>query len=873
MSQRESDTNGGAGKDPQASGGRGLAPLLRYRPLVIGALALVLLPLAMWVLGLGTSSATQIVALAIAALGLNLLVGYTGLTSFGQSAWFGIGAYCAALAQKHWFAGQIALPILFSMAFVAVLATVVGLLILRRRGVYFALLTLAFVALTYAIAFRWTELTGGEDGLGGLKRGGFAAIPLDNGLVYYAFVALIALGVLYVLLRVTRSPFGHVLVAIRENQQRATFQGYDVDRYRLGAFVLSAVVTGLGGALIGFLNYLVSAESVSVAFSGELLAMVVIGGMHHILGPALGVLFYILFRELFSIWTSNWLLWFGLVFVGFVLYSPSGLTGVWAKLQRRWRPATEESAAMSRRKIYEGLPLPAFLRPDAPHGTVLQVESMAKHFGGIRAVADARLSLRAGEVHALIGPNGAGKTTLFNLISGLFPPDAGTVRLNGKEIQRLAANRICRQGLTRSFQITNLFKGLSIYENLRLSLQACHPARFNIWRDIDSLAEVHAQTAELVKFLGLEGIESIEGGELSYGGQRLVDLGIALGSKPQVLLLDEPLAGLAAAERERVSNLVKSVAASIPVLIVEHDIDRVLGFSHRVTVMNQGEVLMAGTPDEVRSDRRVQEIYTGTGTPPRVDRAAHGAGVRSASEARERAQLLRFESVNAFYGKSHILNDATLDVRDGEIVALLGRNGAGKSTLLKTLAGLVPPASGRIEFEGHAIAGLPAPDIARLGIGYVPQGRGLFAGMTVAENLALGRLARATDGRHGVVWTEEKIYEYFPRLKERMHVAADYLSGGEQQMAAVARALSGNVKLLLLDEPFEGLSPAVVQELFRVFDRLRAHTSIVIVEHNLDLVLALADRVFALERGAVFHQGPAEPLLTDLDYRKRILWL
>jgi branched-chain amino acid transport system ATP-binding protein len=301
------------------------------------------------------------------------------------------------------------------------------------------------------------------------------------------------------------------------------------------------------------------------------------------------------------------------------------------------------------------------------------------------------------------------------------------------------------------------------------------------------------------------------------------------------------------------------------VLIVEHDIDRVLGFSQRVTVMNQGEVLMTGTPDEVRSDRRVQEIYTGTGTPPVTGRVA--------GEARDRAQLLRFTGVNAFYGKSHILNDATLDVREGEIVALLGRNGAGKSTLLKTLAGLVPAASGKIEYEGRDLAGLTAPEIARLGIGYVPQGRGLFAGMTVAENLALGRLARATDGSRGIVWSEERIFEYFPLLRERMNVAADYLSGGEQQMVAVARALSGNVRLLLLDEPFEGLAPTVVQELFKVFDQLRGQASIVIVEHNLDLVLALADRVFALERGAVFHQGPAEPLLADLDYRKRILWL
>jgi ABC-type branched-subunit amino acid transport system ATPase component len=588
--------------------------------------------------------------------------------------------------------------------------------------------------------------------------------------------------------------------------------------------------------------------------------------MRNMLGPALGALFFVLFRELLSIWTPNWLLWFGLIFVAFVLYSPAGLIGIWGTLSKRWRPAPEEAAAMSKRKIYEGLPLPDFLRPAKLSGTVLQVEGVSKAFGGIRAVTGASLQIEAGEIHALIGPNGAGKTTLFNLISGMFGADSGAIRLNGSEIQAVSPDRICHRGLARSFQITNLFRGLSIYENLRLSLQARHPMRFNLWRDIDSYDEVHTETAELIKFLGLEGIETIEGGELSYGGQRLVDLGIALASKPQMLLLDEPLAGLAAAERERVSNLIKNVAAGIPVLIVEHDIDRVLGFSQTVTVMNQGEVLMTGSPDAVRADRRVQEIYTGTGIPEIVHH-------RTDEIKGDAAQLLRFEGVNTYYGKSHILHDAALDVREGEIVALLGRNGAGKSTLLKTLAGLVPLTAGRIEYEGRDIGGLPAPDIARMGIGYVPQGRGLFAGMTVRENLALGRLARSSDGSHGVAWSEEQILEYFPRLKQRMDVAADYLSGGEQQMVAVARAMSGNVRLLLLDEPFEGLAPAVILELFGVFDRLRRHTSIVIVEHNLDLVLALADRVFALERGAVFHQGPAAPLLNDLDYRKQILWL
>ncbi|MCZ8294861.1 MAG: branched-chain amino acid ABC transporter ATP-binding protein/permease [Hylemonella sp.] len=837
----------------------------KYRPLWVGLAALVLLPLVFQAIGLTLDAATVVVILAMAAMGLNLLVGTTGLVSFGHSAWFGIGGYAAALAQLHWFKDQTVLPFAFSIVFTATLALAVGFLILRRRGVYFSLLTLALCALTFAIAFRWTALTGGEGGLGGIERGSIGPIDLNGHLTYYVFTALIAFAVLYGLLRIVRSPFGHVLVAIRENEQRATFQGYDIDKYKLLAFVLSATITGLAGALVVFLHRLAAAESTTVAFSGELLAMVVIGGMRSFLGPALGALFFLLFRELFSIYTDNWLLYFGLIFVAFIIFSPAGLTGIWAQLQRRFRPVLEDGAAMSKRKIYEGLPLPEFLRPKRVEGAVLEAQGISKRFGGIQAVRENSLTVQAGQIHALIGPNGAGKTTTFNLISGMFMPDTGTVRLHGQAVQHLAPDRICQQGLARSFQITNLFKGLSIYENLRLSLQARHAARFNFWRDIESYPEIHTETAELMKFLGLQGMEQVGGGDLSYGGQRLVDLGIALGSKPQVLLMDEPLAGLAAAERERVSNLVKTIASNIPVLIVEHDIDRVLSFSHRVTVMNQGEVLMSGTPDEVRNDQRVQEIYTGTGTPPVTGRTGIATG--------DRPLVLDFDKVNAFYGKSHILNDASLQVREGEIVALLGRNGAGKSTLLKSLVGLVPPASGRVVFNGRDIAGMSAPDIARLGIGYVPQGRGLFAGMTVSENLALGRLARPTDGKTGVVWDEAQILEYFPRLKVRMNVAADYLSGGEQQMVAVARALSGNVKLLLLDEPFEGLAPTVVQELFTVFDKLRQHVSIVIVEHNLDLVLALADRAYALERGAVFHEGPAEPLLTDLDYRKKILWL
>src|SRR5258708_28525130 len=231
-----------------------------------------------------------------------------------------------------------------------------------------------------------------------------------------------ALGVLYILLRLVRSPFGHVLVAIRENQLRATFQGYPVERYKLAVFVISAVVTGLAGALLAFQTYLVSAEAVSVSFSGDLLAMVVIGGMRSVLGPALGALFFILFREFLGIYTENWLFWFGLVFVAFIVFSPTGLVGVGERLMAPFRKKTTEDAAMSARRI-EVLPLPEFLRPTSHvDGEVLAARHIVKSFGGIRAVQGIDISVADRTLHALIGPNGAGKTTAFNLLSGMFPP-------------------------------------------------------------------------------------------------------------------------------------------------------------------------------------------------------------------------------------------------------------------------------------------------------------------------------------------------------------------------------------------------------------------------------------------------------------------
>jgi ABC-type branched-subunit amino acid transport system ATPase component len=267
--------------------------------------------------------------------------------------------------------------------------------------------------------------------------------------------------------------------------------------------------------------------------------------------------------------------------------------------------------------------------------------------------------------------------------------------------------------------------------------------------------------------------------------------------------------------------------------------------------------------NDARDSKRVQEVYIGSGS-----EALAGKHRETAAIERE---LLRLDQVNTYYGKSHILRDVSFHVAEHEIVALLGRNGAGKSTLLKTIVGIAPPSSGDIRLGGIPLARDTSAEITRRGVSYVPQGRGLFSGMSVAENLELGRMRRRNG--QGAFWEEERIFEFFPRIRERWRSPADYLSGGEQQMVAVARALSGDTKVLLLDEPFEGLAPAVVEELFEAFDRLRHEISIVIVDHHLDLALALSDRTVALETGQVTHIGPSNLLFQDLELRRKVLWL
>ena len=419
--------------------------------------------------------------------------------------------------------------------------------------------------------------------------------------------------------------------------------------------------------------------------------MVVIGGMRSFLGPALGALFFVVFRDYLSSVTENWLLYFGLLFVAFIVFSPTGLVGVAERVLRPLPQASDrgrgDGGAPGRRDDAAGVPQARLARRRARSSTS---SGIAKSFGGIRAVRGVSFAVRDRTLHALIGPNGAGKTTAFNLISGMFTPDTGHVDARGRDDRAGCRRKRSRSaGIGRSFQITNLFPTLSIEENVRLACRRATRTRFNIWRRPRGLDNVNARDRRgAVDHGPRRRREGAKPARCPMAASGCSTWRWRWRRKPRVLLLDEPLAGLAAAERERVGRLIKEISRDIPVLLVEHDIDRVFQLADHVTVMNDGAGAGRRHGRGRALDRRRCRRSTSAPAPmrwPSKARPTRGAG-RVAAAARRRRHLLRQEPHPA-------RRDASTCAQN-EIVALLGRNGAGKSTVLKTIIGIAPPAHG-----------------------------------------------------------------------------------------------------------------------------------------------------------------------------------
>jgi branched-chain amino acid transport system ATP-binding protein len=480
--------------------------------------------------------------------------------------------------------------------------------------------------------------------------------------------------------------------------------------------------------------------------------------------------------------------------------------------------------------------------------TALQLIGVTKSFGDLSVIRGVNLSVGAGERHAIIGPNGAGKSTLFNLISGLFPLTEGDIRLRGRRIAGLPPHKINRSGLARSFQITNIFHRLSVFENVRIGVMARHGVRYGLFRPVASLRRVNDEARDILDLVRLGARADDMAGDLTYSEQRALEIGMTLTTGADVILLDEPTVGMSREETAR-------------------------GRTHPRS--HQGQDAAGG---RARHERRVQpmrpRLRAGVRGDP-GDRYARkhprqsGGSASLSGRGGGTVSLLEVRGLHAHYGKSHILHGVDLTIPDGAIVSLLGRNGSGRSTTLKAIMGLVAPSAGSVRLGGRDLAGRRPFQICRQGIGFVPEERLIFPNLTVEENLLIGM---QKPGPGAPAWTLAQMYDYFPRLSERSVIRAGHLSGGEQQMLTICRSLLGNPRVLLIDEPTEGLAPKVVDVVTEVIlDVARRGVAVVLVEQKLTIALKIAAEVMVMGHGKIVFRGTPNELANHPDIRRN--WL
>jgi ABC-type branched-subunit amino acid transport system ATPase component len=494
---------------------------------------------------------------------------------------------------------------------------------------------------------------------------------------------------------------------------------------------------------------------------------------------------------------------------------------------------------------------------------LLEITDVSVRFGGLQALSGVSVDVETGYVTGLIGPNGAGKTTLFNVVTGLQPPAGGKVVMDGNDITYAKPHRRARVGMSRTFQRLETFGTLSVRDNVLVAAEMRHG-----WSR--EKFDPAAVTDEVIERTNLGAVAAERVDTLPTGTARLVEVARALAAKPRLILLDEPSAGLNESETNELGALLRSLAADgLAVLLVEHDMGFVMGTCSRIHVLDFGSIIAVGTPAEIQADPMVRSAYLGSGPDDEeiVDADAQAdvatlARVVSAeadehaeaptpSEGTVGAPLLELRGVDAGYGAIDVLFGVDLALYPGEVHALLGPNGAGKSTTLKVASAQVPVNRGEVVFLGEPLGKRSPDDLARAGLCLVPEGRGIFPNLTVTENLRMATYA----GAH-LKDVLERAFTRFPRLAERRKQLAGTLSGGEQQMLSMARAMSTDPQVLLLDELSMGLAPLVVETLYEVVRTIAAEgLSILIVEQFAHEVLGVASSASIMLNGHIEMTG------------------
>jgi ABC-type branched-subunit amino acid transport system ATPase component/ABC-type branched-subunit amino acid transport system permease subunit len=776
---------------------------------------------------------------AIVGIGLNVLLGLSGQISLGHVAFYAIGAYALGiLTTRAGWSFWPALPI------AGLVAGCAGILLaipaLRVRGPYLAMVTIAFGFVVEQGAAEWAGLTGGWNGLMGIAMPQAFAFEFSEREVAYLVLALTIVALLFYA-RFSESPWGHAMRAVRDSETASLSIGLDPTLLRTTAFAVSAIAAGIAGGVFASLNNFISPESFPFFQSILFLLVVMLGGADTVLGPLIGAVVVVLLPELLSFLAGYRLLFVGLLMLLVLRLAPTGIVGLLAPFFAK--PAVSPRAEPERDVI-------AFLSTTGA-ASGLSVRELSVSFGGVRAVSGVSFDAPAGRITSVIGPNGAGKTTALNLICGFYRPDAGSIRLADAELKKMPAQRIARLGIARTYQTSQLFATMAVLDNVLIGLRQ---GRLGVGtflsreRDPERLALAQS----LLAFVGYRGSPDAPAGTLAHVDKRLVEIARALATRPRVLALDEPAAGLDATDTHVMGKLLQQIArAGIAVILIEHDMQLVMGISDHLVVLDAGSKIAEGPPAKVATDPAVLKAYMGEETPT--------ARMRARPIPADAATLLTANDVSAAYGAAPVLRSVALEVRQGEAVAVLGANGAGKTTLMRTLSGLMRTTGGEIRFLDERIDQMGTSRIVARGLILVPEGRQVFPELSVIDNLRLGAFARpAKDERI------DEMLERFPALRARAHQRAGFLSGGEQQMLALARGLMAQPRVLMLDEPSLGLAPKLTQSLYDLLAELRDEgTTILLVDQMAALALSVADRGYVLQSGKITHAGDASAMRAD----------
>ncbi|MDS1141991.1 branched-chain amino acid ABC transporter ATP-binding protein/permease [Pusillimonas sp. SM2304] len=571
-------------------------------------------------LGMSADLLTRILIWGLFGLGFDLLFGYTGLLSFGQSAFYGTGGFVAAYLLTSGIVPHMLFALLIGVIIAALAGLAIGYLTLRRTGIYFAMSTLAFGEMFYFLENSlFKAYTGGENGIAGVPPPeialGFTTIRISSGWPMYWFVAIFFFLGYLVARRIVRSPFGAVLKAIRGNPKRAMALGHAIQGYKLTVFVIAAAYGGLAGGLLGVFQSYMPPDAFALDTSAQLVIQTVMGGAGTLLGPLLGATIWLyLYEGLQQVANigAYWKLILGIVFVVLVTVFRHGVAGGVLDYFKRRRKTTREvdEEADTEASAQLNIVPPIGNRPGAP---VLEARGITKQYGGLTAVSDVDFAVSEGEMRGVIGPNGAGKSTFFAMLAGELETTKGQVFFRGQEITGIGVTAVCQLGMSKSYQINQLFEALTVRQNATIPVLARNRGKFrtDMLRSLHRSEGLDEQVNAAIELVGLKHQADTLVSELSYGEKRRLEIGLALATGANVLLFDEPLAGLGPEERVHVVALLKSIRKGRSMVIVEHDMDAMFELAERITVLYEGRKLAEGTPDEIRMSPAVQAAYLG----------------------------------------------------------------------------------------------------------------------------------------------------------------------------------------------------------------------------------------------------------------------